>query len=233
MDGRRSRRPGPPPDLALGPRSLSGRLAGRADAGLLRPVRGPDRGLHDAPRRRTARAPHLRGAGRNGRRLDPGREDPLRHAEVFDPAQRPTRGPRSGHERRIAFAPQSSRRRLLRRRGPDALFHTSPLPGQLHQEVQRRNGPESMVLCSRRPRSVAPDGGLRRYQQEPAGLEGPRLLPERPRRPHEHLVDGLERRRAHAAHLPQGLRRQLPELGRRAHRLPARGRHPYLRHRRQ
>ena len=53
--------------------SLPGHLARRPDPGLLRPVRGPDRGLHDAPRRRPARAPHLRRTGGDGRRLDAGR----------------------------------------------------------------------------------------------------------------------------------------------------------------
>ena len=202
VDGRRPRRPGPPSDLAFGHRSLSGRLARRADAGLLRPVRGPDRGLYDAPRRRTARAPHLRGPGRDRRRLDAGRQDPLRHTEVFDPAQYPARRSRPGHQFRIAPAPRPGGRRFVRRLGKNALFHAPPLPGQLHQEVQRRNGPEPLVLCSRRPRSVPPDGGLRRHEQEPAGLEGPRLLSERPRRPHEHLVHGLKGRRAQPAHFP-------------------------------
>ena len=129
LDGRRPRRHGPPPDLALGHRSLSGHLARRADPGLLRPVRGPDRGLHDAPRRRAARAPHLRRPGRDRRRLDAGRKDPLRHPEVLDPAQHPARRPRPGDQRRDRSFP-STRRPTARSTPSGGTLYFTRLPFQ-------------------------------------------------------------------------------------------------------
>ncbi|MCK7481900.1 MAG: hypothetical protein M0C28_35550 [Candidatus Moduliflexus flocculans] len=159
------------------------------------------------PARRT-----FAGQGGTRRRLDPGRQDPLRHAEVLDPAQRPARAssiPATNTESLLPLSQAADG--SFDAGGPDALFHAPPLPGQLHQALQGRHGPEPVVLRARRRRGRAPDRRLRRHEQEPDGLEGPRLLPERPRRLDEHLVHGPQGRRSHAAHLPQGLRRQLPE----------------------
>ncbi|MCK7476505.1 MAG: hypothetical protein M0C28_02185 [Candidatus Moduliflexus flocculans] len=224
----------PPPDLALGHGSLSGHLAGRADRWPSPPsTRARPRSTRcpspaGLPVRRT-----FAGQGGTRRRLDPGRQDPLRHPEVLDPAQRPARAsstrPRTQNRccpsARPPTAPSTPAGRTL-------YFTRLPFQGSYTKRYKGGTAQNLWSYALGAAEAVAPDGRLRRHQQEPDGLEGPRLLPERPRRPHEHLVDGPEGRRPHAAHLPQGLRRQLAEPRRGPDRLPARGRPPCLRHRR-
>lgn len=160
----------------------AGDLAGRRDDRLLGEIRGADRGLHHAGRRRPAGAPDLRGGKRRGRGLDAGGRGPLRDLPRLGALFRAARAARSGDR---PAPPRSSRpreRRQLRAGRQDPLLHPLRLPGQPHQALPGRQGPEPLAIPRRRSRGRPPDRRLPRHQQGADGLGGAGLLPFRPRR---------------------------------------------------
>ena len=95
-----------------------------------------------------------------------------------------------------AGAPGPGERRQLHAGRQDPLLHPLRLPGQPHQALPGRHGPEPLALPRRRRRGRAAHRRLRRHQQGADGLAGPGLLRLRPRRHDEPLVDGRDTERA-------------------------------------
>ena len=149
----------------------------------------------------TAASPHLRRRQGRLRRLDAGRQAPRRH-------RRRRHACRHSSSSRLDLADQ---RRLPRRaracrspRPPTApttepgktlVLHPPAVPGQPHQALPGRHRPEPVEVRRRRRRGDAAHRRLHGHQQEPRVVAGPRLLPHRPRRHHERLVDEARRRR--------------------------------------
>ena len=123
------------------------------------------------------------------------------------------------------------RRRRLRRDRQDAVLHAPAVPGQPHQALQGRHRPEPLEIRRRRRRGRAPHRRLHRHEQEPDVVAGPRLLPLRPRRHDEPLVDEAGRLRPQTAHETRRLGRRVRVALRRPHRLPTRRRYSPFRHR--
>ena len=69
-------------------------------------------------------------------------------------------------------------------------FTRFPFQAELHQTLQGRHRAEHLAVREERRRSEAADQRLHRHQQGPHAVEGAHLLPQRPRRDHEPLVDG-------------------------------------------
>ncbi len=206
-------------------RGLPRDLARRHHRGLRRPLRRPGGGLHDAARGRDAGSPHLAGllrprhADRLG--LDQRRAGDLRDERALDAAVRPARGARPG-DRRLARGPAGrGLRRRVERGGHGALLRAPSLPGEPHQALPRRDRPADLALGRGRRRSGPADRRLPRHQPQSDGLERPRLLPFRPRRHDEPVVDDRRREGPAPAHgTPVGHRRGLARRG--ADRLPLR-----------
>ena len=227
VDGRR----GHAPDKPSGERGCPGDLTRRQDRGVHRGLRGPHGDLHDAAGRRPAHAPHVRHGTRQHRRLDPRRPAALLHRGVLDVAQRAADGPGSaGRGPRRTAPPGPGRGRLVRRRRQDALLHAFPLPGQPHQALQRRHGPEHLeILAGQRGRPL--DRRLQRNQQAAHVVGGAGLFCLGPRRHHEPLVHGPGRQEPAAVDRPRGLGDPVTGPARRPRRLSTRCRSAVLRHR--
>ncbi len=137
---------GPARRLTSAHRNRTGRhhLARRHHRRLLRPLRGPLRGLHHPHRRRPPPAPHL-GWRRPSRRLGP-RWPPARPHHPLLPFARPqARAARHPRRARNASPCHRLRRRLLGRR-PHPLLHPLRQAVQLHQALQRRLESKPLAL---------------------------------------------------------------------------------------
>ncbi len=86
------------------------------------------------------------------------------------------------------------------------------LPGQLHEALPGRHGAEPLAVRRRRRRGDAAHRRLRGHQQAPDAVERARVLPERPGRHDEPVVDGRGGRRSEAAHTARRLDAQSPSL---------------------
>ena len=74
--------------------------------------------------------------------------------------------------------------------GPHALLHAPAVPGQPHEALPGRHGADAVEVRGRRRGGRAADGRLPGHEQVAHVLERARVLPQRPRRHHERLVDG-------------------------------------------
>ena len=163
-----------------GEESHAGDLARRHDARLLGRLRGSDRGLHDAPRRRPAAAPHLRRAAgarssagrptaRSSTRRGSTRRCPTRSSSALDlgartPRQRAAARPRPAT---AAFDDPTARRS-----SSPACRSRAATPSATRAARRRTSGRSRPARARGRPA----DRRLPGHEQDADVVERPRLL---------------------------------------------------------
>ena len=201
------RRRGAPPDGQRGRGPQPGALARRRVAGLGRPRGGAERGLRDAGRGRSARAPHLSGqlllGDRLERRLEPRALRQPGRAGGSPGLASLGRGAQRGGPRARPLGPGRSPRRGPPGRAAPGAEHWRP---RALEALPRRA--DGLPLDRRRgDGQLPPAAELRRQQRRPALDRRADLLPLRPRGARQPLLGRAQRRGPPAAHPPRGLLR--------------------------
>ena len=221
-------------DDAPGGGEPAGHLARRQDGGVRGHLRGPGRGLHAAARGRRAR-PVRPGtpAAPAWLSLDAEGRGALRDPPPLDAAEPATGPPRPGpaHARTIVRSPRPATARSTRR-APRCSSRASPFQGS-HTRRYKGGTAQNLWRFDGAGTEATPlTADYAGHQQDADAVEGPRLLRVSDRDGvDEPLVDGRARRRPEAAHEAPRLRRPVAVALERPDRLPARRRHPRLRHR--
>ena len=179
------------------------------DARLLGRVRGADRGLHDAARRRPAGAADVRRrAARGSVGFAPTARSSTRRGGTARCPTRSSSGSTSATGAAHGGAARPGGGRRLDAGRAHALLHPAPVPGQPHEALPRRHRAGPLEVRGGSGGGGAAHRRLHRDEQDADVVERPRLLPQRPGRHHERLVDGRGRPRPAPAHAPQGLGRR-------------------------
>ena len=179
-----------------------------------------------APMRRT-----FDGGPADGRRLDARRQGALRDATAT--RRCPTRSCSTvdpDDAARTELVPLAQASDGAYAADGDAVLHAPAVPGQPHQALPGRHGAEALVVRRGAAEAAPLTADYPGTSKAPMVWQGPRLLPQRPRRHDEPLVDDARGRRLGSTRATPAWtcsRRRSP----RPHRLPARRRPPHLRHR--